>query len=604
MTSATFEGKITCEGRPVEDAQVRILGSIETLGADPRAASYDPTAITWSRPISGYEGNAWNAWQKYVVREVAGITWEEFKEEVSRYNPSLRDTEGQFEAERTYLLPQIQVYEEVRDLRPQFIWDWQVTGIEGDRWACWKCYVRTKVADMTWGDFKAEVGAQNPYLIEDGYQFAADKAYLLPRDAGVEQYNRVTYTDAQGKFLFVDLPPGAYQVQVLAEGCQAWVRDLDFSTDLARDVRLETLSRAAPRAADPFVRVDGDQFIVNGEKFRFIGVNLRGLAHYGNDTFNKWENRPAQKEDQHKQLAEARRMGARVVRLFLAARDAPPQEVGERLTGVLKVLESDNLLQDMYLILCFTDIYKNTPFHPQGDDDFYESQHGWELLNRAWFEGGYTKNYLPFVEHIVRTFHHHPQIFAWEIGNELKLMTGPQYRRLFIKFNHDVANHIAQIDPSNHLITTGLLSTRHADLGTPGALQLYSSPHISFVTNHIYNGGFDYTAGCRVGDKIGHGDDSSVAQHPSIRKPLIVEEAGYDAERQSPARGQDAAEDMRRWFDEKGARGYMQWAFMSGGNIGDGDSCRGMDQALHTDWDSLYTAYKDRARNLGTLGPF
>lgn len=56
---------------------------------------------------------------------------------------------------------------------------------------------------------------------------------------------------------------------------------------------------------------------------------------------------------------------------------------------------------------------------------------------------------------------------------------------------------------------------------------------------------------------------------------------------------------MRRWFDEKGARGYMQWAVMAEGDIGDGDSCRGMDEALHTDWDGLFTAFQERGRNLG-----
>jgi hypothetical protein len=600
MMTATFQGKITCEGEPVEDAEVRILGSVDALGADPRAASYDPTAITWSRPITDYEGNAWNCWQKYVVREVAGITWDEFVEEVARYNPSLRDTGGRFEAERTYLLPQIQVYEAARDLGPEVVWDRQVTGFEGNLWACWKRYVRTKVAGVTWESFKAEAGAQNPHLAEDGYKFVADKSYLLPRNPDVEQYQRVAYTDAQGDFRFVELPAGTYRVRVFARDCRAWALDLEFSTDLTHDVGLERVWREVSFAPDPFVRVDDDQFIVDDREFSFIGVNLRGLAHYGTDTFRNWDGRPAQKEHQRHQLAEARRMGAQVVRLFLAAKDASHEEVGNRLAGVLQLLEQH--FRDMYLILCFTDIYHNTPFHPLGDDEFYETQpDGFTLLNRQWFERGYEENYLPFVEHIVRTFHHHPQIFAWEIGNELKMTTDEKPVRLFIKFNHDVAKRIAELDPNNHLITTGMLSTRHTGMGSPGAEQLYGSPHISFVTNHIYNGGFDFTSGCREGNLVGHGDDSEVAK--VVRKPLIIEEAGYDALRDSPDRAEEVREDMRRWFEGKGARGYMQWGFMSGGDIGDGDNCRGMDQAFHTDWDSLFAAFQERARNLGTPIP-
>ncbi len=597
--SATFQGTITCEGEPVEDAEVRILGSIDTLGADPRAASYDPTAITWSRPITGYEGNAWNCWQKYVVREVAGITWGEFVEEVARYNPSLRDTEGRFEAERTYLLPQIQVYETAWDLGPEVVWDRQVTGFEGDLWACWKCYVRTKVAGVTWEGFKAEAGVQNPHLAEDGHKFVADKSYLLPRNPDVEQYNRVAYSDAQGHFRFVELPLGTYHVRVLARDYRAWTLDLEFSTDLTRDVKLRRIDRIPSFVIDPFVRVDGDQFIVDDREFSFIGVNLRGLAHYGTDTFRNWDGRPAQKEHQRHQLAEARRMGARVVRLFLAAKDASHEQVGNRLAGVLQLLEEH--FKDMYLILCFTDLYENTPFHPRGDDGFYQSQGGFSILDRAWFEEGYKENYLPFVEHIVRTFHHHPQIFAWEIGNELKMLMGEKPVRLFIKFNHDVAKRIAELDPDNHLITTGMLSTKHAGMGLPGARDLYNSAHINFLTNHIYNGGFDFTSGCREGNLVGHGDDSAVAKE--VGKPLIIEEAGYDALRDSPNRAEVVREDLRRWFDEKGARGYMQWGYMSGGDIGDGDNCRGMDQAFHTDWDSLFTTLQERARNLGTSIP-
>lgn len=595
----TFQGKITCEGEPVEGGEVRILGSIDTLGADPRAASYDPTVITWSRPITGYEGNAWNCWQKYVVREVAGITWDEFAEDVARYNPSLRDTGGQFEGERTYLLPQIQVDEAASDLAPEVVWDRQVTGFEGDLWACWKRYVCTKVAGVTWEGFKAEAGVRNPQLAEDGSRFVADKSYLLPRNPDVEQYNRVAYSDAQGRFRFVELLPGTYRAQVFAP--DYWAFDDEFSTDQPLDVELRRIRReeSFAFAVDAFVRVERDRFIVDNNEFRFVGVNLRGLAHYGTDTFRNWDGRPAQKEHQRQQLAESRRMGARVARLFLAAKDTSPEEVGNRLRGVLQLLEEH--FHDMYLILCFTDLYENTPFHPRGDDGFYQSQGGFSILTREWFEGGYKENYLPFVEHIVRTFHHHPQIFAWEIGNELKMLTGEKPIRLFIKFNHEVAERIAELDPSNHLITTGMLSTKHAGMGFPGAKDLYGSPHINFLTNHIYNGGFDFTSGCREGDLLGHGDDSAVAKE--VRKPLIVEEAGYDALRNDPDRAVEVREDMRRWFDELGAQGYMQWAFMSGGDIGDGDSCRGMDQALHNDWDSLFAAYQERARNLGTPIP-
>ena len=56
--------------------------------------------------------------------------------------------------------------------------------------------------------------------------------------------------------------------------------------------------------------------------------------------------------------------------------------------------------------------------------------------------------------------------------------------------------------------------------------------------------------------------------------------------------------DMETLF-ARGARGYMQWAFMAGNaDNGDGDKDRGMDRRFHTDWDTLFDAYRQRAAQL------
>jgi hypothetical protein len=51
----------------------------------------------------------------------------------------------------------------------------------------------------------------------------------------------------------------------------------------------------------------------------------------------------------------------------------------------------------------------------------------------------------------------------------------------------------------------------------------------------------------------------------------------------------------------RGACGYMQWAFMAGGDNGDGDRDRGMDRHFHPDWDGLWNIYTLRVKALHGL---
>lgn len=564
---ASLRGRVASRGRPVAGAKVRLLGRAEDLGADPHAAAYDPTAITWTRTIDGFEGNAWNCWQRFVAPNVAGITWEEFQAQVTQYNLSLRETRCQFVAGQTYIVPEMKRFDALQRIDPEVAWDRPVIGFAGDRWSCWQHYVRAKVTGVTWAEFKEKVGVHNPHLIEDGYRFLAGKSYLLPRNPGQERYTRVAITGADGRYHFPDLLPGRYELEVTAAGYKPLHLTVEADGDLVRDLDLERFLIVTPRDL-AFVTAQGTHFVVLGRQFQFTGVNLRGLAYYDTDKY--------QHARQRDQLKAAREMGARVVRLFLPHKDAPTSEVKARLTNLLNLLRSE--FPDIYLIVALTDLYINSNHFPQGDERFYvKYPDNWTLLGRQWFEGGYKQNYLPFVEAIVSAFRKEPHILAWDIGNELKL---PEARPVFIDFNLAMAQRIRELD-GNHLIATGMMSTRHAGLQFPGQRRLYGSPHIDLVTNHIYNA--DY-----------RDDDSALAAE--LKKPFLVEEAGFDAAREDN-RTERIRQDMKTMF-ERGARGYMQWGFMAGSDNNDGDKDRGMDHALHSDWDGLFNVYKDRAFRL------
>lgn len=578
--AVTLQGRVLCDGRPVPRAKVRLLGRTEELGADPRAAAYDPTAIAWTLTLTGFGGSVWNCWQRYVAPQVAGITWEEFQVEVKQYNPSLGDGQGRFQAGQSYLLPVIKTFDLSYGIEPEVVWDRPIMGFAGDRWTCWQRYVRAKVPGLTWRAFKQEVAVRNPHLAADGHRFFPENSYLLPRDPGQEWYTRVSFADAAGSYRFAALPPGRYEVQVTAKDCQPLRRTVEVRDDLPLDLELERSPTAMvlpayafePVMADVLVGTDGTEFIRAGTRFRFIGVNLRGLAHYETPQYPH-----ASKRDQLKQVRE---MGANVVRLFLPHKDVTTGETRNRLASLLALLRNE--FPEIYLIAALTDLYIDSQHRPKGDDVYYKTHtdpngREWTLLGREWFEGGCHTNYLPFVDEIVTAFKHEPRILAWDIGNELKL---PEAKKSFIDFNLAFAERIKHLDPS-HLVTTGMMSTHHGGLLDEGQKRLYGSEYIDFVTSHIYNASYA-------------DDDSALAE--KLNKPYLVEEAGFDAKH-----GDDRSERIRQDMDvmfERGARGYMQWAFMAGGDNNDGDHDRGMDRTFHSDWDRLYDAYSQRARQL------
>ncbi|MCC6457490.1 MAG: peptidoglycan DD-metalloendopeptidase family protein [Caldilineaceae bacterium] len=334
-----------------------------------------------------------------------------------------------------------------------------------------------------------------------------------------------------------------------------------------------------------FVRVRNGEFVAGGRPLRFVGVNIRGLVHYGDGRTLPFATRDHARE----QIHAARSMGGRVIRVFLPSIHTDAQGTIERLRSLLDLLRAE--AGDVYLLPALCNLYQDVEFRIPGDDGFYEKidpNFPGNLLNAAFFNGGYRTNYLPFVQQVVQAFRDEPAIFAWEIGNELKLnpVNGASESdpniAAFLNFMHTVAQEVRRIDP-NHLVTTGMISTHHAWLHTPALRhRLYAGPDFDFLTVHCYNDERE-------------NDDSDLARE--LNKPFIVEEAGYGV-KFGGDRSPKTREDMAIWFG-KGARGYMPWGFMATSNdIGDGDRDSGLDRALHGDWNSLFSLFRSQSEQL------
>ena len=109
------------------------------------------------------------------------------------------------------------------------------------------------------------------------------------------------------------------------------------------------------------MRVRGTNFVIGGRSFQFVGVNLRGLAHYGTETMPYASMRD--------QLAAAREVGVRVVRIFLPSAKVSFEENKNRLGRLIDVMKRE--FPEMYLIVALSNLYSDVDFRVPGDDPFY-----------------------------------------------------------------------------------------------------------------------------------------------------------------------------------------------------------------------------------------
>lgn len=68
----------------------------------------EPEGVTWNLQMTGFYGNRWNLWEKYISDHVPSLSWEVFRDSVLLYNPQLEEDGYIFYPDKTYLLPSSQ----------------------------------------------------------------------------------------------------------------------------------------------------------------------------------------------------------------------------------------------------------------------------------------------------------------------------------------------------------------------------------------------------------------------------------------------------------------------------------------------------------------
>jgi hypothetical protein len=321
-----------------------------------------------------------------------------------------------------------------------------------------------------------------------------------------------------------------------------------------------------------YVRAVGDHLEIEGHEFKFVGFNVRGLAHYGFGDFLP-RSTVAQRTAV---LADAQAAGSLVIRIFLPFHTLGDAELVSRLQIVL-----DNAITyRQRVIVCLTDHFEAVKLQHwsfyQDPPDYrtylYIDKHYNKVLNPDFYARLYRGPFLAYVRQVVAAFRDHPAVLAWGMTKE-----GSNYpdHDGFINFCNSMVAEIRAIDP-NHMITAGIVSTAVTQFknepGNDEPARFYEN--LDFVTIH------DYDPVSLV--------DLDLARR--LNKPLVIEETGRPGRRAGFFR-----ENMAFWFDN-GASGYMGWGFMpSDFDNQDGDVSVGIDRVLHGDYEEVTQLWIERA---------
>lgn len=306
-----------------------------------------------------------------------------------------------------------------------------------------------------------------------------------------------------------------------------------------------------------------------------IGFNITGITNFGYGDSLPYSS----SSDIDTHLQAVKDSGGTIIRIFAANDLISNAEASRRLGVFLDKAATYNIS----VIVAFINFYDSGEFNPQGTQKYYtDIWNGIPLLGSEFFLGGYKNEYMDFVRTVVSENKNRTNIYAWQVGNELKYDKDPA---VFISFMQDVTSTIRNLDPV-HPISTGMINAAHTGL-TPS--QLYPNlPNIDVITVHGYNG-----------DRSGEVDvDWALANG----KKAIFSEIGFSG---TGDRSPQMDTEIQFWKN-KNIAAILQWGLIAKGlpDNGNGDKVFGMDTIWHTDYDKLVSVFKKYLPGDGLLGKY
>ncbi|MBL7260288.1 cellulase family glycosylhydrolase [Paractinoplanes lichenicola] len=173
----------------------------------------------------------------------------------------------------------------------------------------------------------------------------------------------------------------------------------------------------------------------------------------------------------------------------------------------------------------------------------------------AFYAGGYRGDYLTWVRSIVPRYRGSKAVAMWELMNEPK---GASSDTVMKSFFDDTAAVIKSLDP-NHLVSSGSQASYVG--GTSDYAYVHSGPDIDAGSLHEYD--YDYNNSHLI---VSNWFTPAIDGMNSLDKPLYVGEIGVaDADNVAGCRSRAARADVyRQKFDaylNRGATGVLAWAY-------------------------------------------
>ena len=271
---------------------------------------------------------------------------------------------------------------------------------------------------------------------------------------------------------------------------------------------------------------DGEQLMLNGVPYRFVGVNNYDLTgcHTGDPA-------PA---------AEAEKFFAQLPPNSMVRVWAFEEWGLDAVERTVRLAEKHS----QKLILAFAD---GAGFCNAPDFDL------------AWYEGGYRGSYFTWVEEVTTAFKSSPAVGIWEIMNEPGSTAAGLDAEVVKRFYDATAAHIKKFDPA-HLVSTGALAPwQYFQRGATGYAHAHSGPDIDVVSVHEFD--FPYSDGQTI---VSPHFTTALQAARSIGKPVYVGETGVSLAHGCMTADERAAVVREKFTEylEAGAAGALYWVVL------------------------------------------
>jgi mannan endo-1,4-beta-mannosidase len=291
-------------------------------------------------------------------------------------------------------------------------------------------------------------------------------------------------------------------------------------------------SMEAAAARQDFVYREGRNLMLNGQVYRFVGVNAFGLTGC----------RTGSPDSQATMDAYFGSLRPQSVTRTWAFR---PQGV-EGIERAVRTAEQHG----QKLILALTDGAGYC-----GDSDGRVGGEG-TFKSDAWYRGDYRGAYFDWIRTVVPKYKDSPAIAMWEIANEPKGNSAAVTDAVMKSFFDETAALIKSLDP-NHLVSSG--SQAQYLYGTSDFSYVHSGPNIDVASVHEY----DYAYQDSRTIVSGH-FTAAKAKMDQLGKPLYIGETGVGLSYCMSA--QERSDGLRQKYDaylRDGSVGILYWGWAS-----------------------------------------